>query len=264
MTFGEHGNKIDTYRCILGDTESLYTFNLQSQRLYFERYANNEADQWLYEQGANMLSYEDALELRLRIFVSRWIEICLQHEHRPPSLVQYPILSLDADLLDRIQSGQGNILLWILSFCDYSSDSFIVGSQLLEWLSELGHNIKQFKNYEGGAHSFATDPLKKLVFEYCQERGWRLGYEWVLDNEACGYLLISEYRALVVESWSAGYQDWPFHESVYIYEWKEGYKEWYAKQTVRYQRRMAAKTRKDRARTGQKISKSRMPGEWAW
>ncbi|EUC50361.1 hypothetical protein COCMIDRAFT_1080 [Bipolaris oryzae ATCC 44560] len=100
---------------------------------------------------------------------------------------------------------------------------------------------------------------KRVVFQTLETGEWELGFEWALDEEACGYLLISEYQSLTIEDGDDDgprSMEWPFCErewGLFISEWNERKSKW----CLRYERRRAAKARKQRARNGQK-----MPGAW--
>ncbi|CAN9479012.1 unnamed protein product [Alternaria alternata] len=98
---------------------------------------------------------------------------------------------------------------------------------------------------------------KRIVFERNWEHKWVLGFEWVFDHEAPGYLLFSEYTVIVVETISY-HNEWPFCEWVHETERKRD------DRSAHFSRRMAAKERKERARLGQKQPRSRMPGAWKW
>jgi hypothetical protein len=93
------------------------------------------------------------------------------------------------------------------------------------------------------------------VFERNWEQKWVLGFEWVLDHQAPGYSLLSEYPTLTVEKdWSL---DWPFGGRDY---WDRQYLD---NRSARFNRRTTAKEHKERARSGKK-PRSRMPGAWKW
>jgi hypothetical protein len=98
------------------------------------------------------------------------------------------------------------------------------------------------------------------VFESRGDQGWILGFEWDIDPAENGSLVVSEYSALGPENyWEKG---WPFCITVY-YPSEEGRRQETIK-NARFERRMATKSRKERARTGQKQPRSRMPGAWIW
>jgi hypothetical protein len=144
-------------------------------------------------------------------------------------------------------------------------DSFAVGDLLIQWLLRIDVEVEACI---GNELIQLPDDLswdswvdsKKIIFEPRGKGGWRLGFEWVFDYEAPGHLLAFEYQALVIEYlWT---RDWPFVETVHMLY--EEYHREQVKKDARFDRRIAAKARKERARTGQKLSRSRMPGEWVW
>jgi hypothetical protein len=107
--------------------------------------------------------------------------------------------------------------------------------------------------WEDGVDALA----RNCMFEQLEYGTWILEWVWIQDKSASGYLLASEHSALGadVETRRAFY--WPFlvgKDQTYRRSKKNS--QWH------FDRLMANKARKERARTGQKRTKSRMPGTY--
>lgn len=242
--------------------------------------------EWFFSQATQVLPPEDSLRVHLRIIQLEWQRMSDRMQgyfillHTMPCSSEYPHFDLDADLLYLIQTGQGNLLYYTIYRCFRSCDSFTLGGILVEWLLNAGIDVEEWMSHEmkrwNIQHMFTRMGFaKKMVLEICKDGGWRLGFEYVFDSEASGYLVVAEYQALSVEPIIE--TDWPFYDLwSKFYDWSrrgslcgqeasdeyEKYLE--PKRRKRFERRTAAKQRKERARTGQKIPKSRIPGTWVW
>lgn len=140
------------------------------------------------------------------------------------------------------------------------SDSYKRGKTFLDIIERLGLDAekcvrKEMDNYPDGILYWGIPrrnrPYQRVVFKYIQKSGWTLGWEWIYDAETSGYLIVSEFDCLAANTLHS--QDFPFAEHS---------DECTPQQTIRFERRMAAKARKELARTGLKQPRSRMPGSW--
>jgi hypothetical protein len=104
-------------------------------------------------------------------------------------------------------------------------------------------------------HYLSHGMQRRVIFERSECGDWILKWVWIHDTSAPGYLLVSEYISLGADAWFQS--SWPF-VSV------ENYYRDQNLEHLRFGRRLADKARKERARTGQKRAKSRMPGSWNW
>jgi hypothetical protein len=126
---------------------------------------------------------------------------------------------------------------------------------------------KEFEHLPGGIMEADStyDPNRRIIFKKDEEQRPTLRWEWVYDPHALGYHVVSEFSALVSDfpyvwgslQWTLG----GFMDGGYTYEHLQ-HRE--LNEAQRFNRRMAAKARKERARTGQKRSRSKMPGAWDW
>jgi hypothetical protein len=148
-----------------------------------------------------------------------------------------------------------------------SLDSQALGAFYLNLLERLNMDVgacmaRQLDVLPGGVleyRSFAGE--RKVVFEPLDHGRWLLRWIWVLDGSAPGHCLVSEHIGLGPDIYWA--EDWPFFEDP-LGSWSQKSRGRWAKAEARSTRRLANKARKERARTGQKQPRSRMPGTWNW
>jgi hypothetical protein len=166
---------------------------------------------------------------------------------------------------------QGNIkLLQVLFDCGNNSlDSQRCGCFLTDLLSHLGLDVKscidmELENFPGGIidAEWAGRLDRKIVFETLDNGRWSLGWIWVLDPYEPGYLLLSENIGLTCDAYISTL--WPFSETWTQQVDSKKRTRTGATYKARFDRRMANKARKERTRTGQKRTKSKMPGAWTW
>jgi hypothetical protein len=213
-----------------------------------------------------VLSAEDSIGIYGHIVRSLWLEISFNHQCHDTPVVELPELSLTMEAQNQIENGHFQLVRTIFDDRSSTGSSFILGGALVHWLSQSGMDVEGCINQEvncipGHVLQSVFHADKKIIFEACGERGWVLGFEWVFDPEEPGYLLVSEYQGLGTEfHW--GSRTWPFG-SPHFQSWEERCTH-EARRNERFSRRMATKARKERARTGQKMSRSRMPGSWMW
>jgi hypothetical protein len=148
-----------------------------------------------------------------------------------------------------------------------SFDSQVLGAFFLNLLERLNMDVEACMAREldvltdGVLKPRSWMEERKAVFEPFDHGGWLLRWIWVFDDSAPGYLLVSEHIGLGPDEYGAWY--WPFFEDP-LYFWSQESRYRWAKVEARSTRRLANKARKERARTGQKQPRSRMPGAWNW
>ncbi|CAN9200799.1 unnamed protein product [Alternaria alternata] len=181
-----------------------------------------------------------------------------------PSLKTYPVGRLSGEMREIIRCGSVQQFQEEVSsgavhpFMREVNGCYIAGARFLDWLVSLGLDPELCVASElADSVKISGHFDKRIVFERNWEHKWVLGFEWVFDHEAPGYLLFSEYTVIVVETISY-HNEWPFCEWVHETERKRD------DRSAHFSRRMAAKERKERARLGQKQPRSRMPGAWKW
>lgn len=145
--------------------------------------------------------------------------------------------------------------IWI---CILQSYGINIENYLLGQLEARPNGIMKDASDEGSRGS------RGLRIEHAAGGTWTLDWEWVYEQNDPGFLILSEHRAIIHWSdWCNVYgilsevsceELWPFYD---IYS--RGREE--LKQE-RFERRMSRKARKELNRTGQKVSRRKMPGTW--
>lgn len=260
-------DRITICRYVLEDTELSVDLDFYLRGWCFAP-KESKMIQWLYQQSKGIPLREDALRTQL-IVIEAFCSMMSGKQYASQTfLAKYDSLDVKSDVFDHLQLGGGSLLKSLFRLCLRSETSFEVGGDFLEWLSNSGVNVEQFVSNQIanlGSKALLKSLLhhndRRVVFRALETGEWELGFEWELDEEACGYLLVSEYQSLTVEARYG--RGWPFFDFNDGW-WPQRYKEWEAKRNVHFQRRMAAKARKERTRSGQKIPRSRMPGAWIY
>lgn len=248
---------ISTWRYILEDPELIDDFSPGGEPfLYYAGFSMN-GSQWLYQQSANLLRLEDACLIRASVVWETWKFLCMAPYWQLP-LLDYPSFDLDEKTLNAMRRGTIPLLSSMFFYCEDPDCSFSLGDIFLAWLSNSGLDLEDMISQEVDLANIpdrVSEPHKRFVYEPRKEGGWRLGFEYAFDREASGYLLLSVFGTLMVGIvWS---QDWPIYDSK---TWGDpGFFEWIEKQKTRFERRMAARARKE---SGQKRCKRKMPGAW--
>lgn len=264
-------NRISTCRCIFEDPE-FPVDRFLFQDLPWGIQGDPEVIKWLYQQITTMYLPEDAFQMQLEL-IEGFCKVIRDNSfdsmyYSLSSRIDYPGLDIKGDLLDYLQLGGGDLVESLFLGRNDSYESFITGDEFLTWLSKSSLNVEQLVMNQiaklGPGALLKSWPYdQRVVFRTLETGEWKLGFEWALDEEACGYLLVSEYQCLTIESehFSYSYMKRPFLEHI----WKRipgELEEWKPKQDLRFRRRMAVKARKERARNGQKTPRIRMPGAW--
>jgi hypothetical protein len=253
-------NAIDTYRCFLDDDDLVDEFKRSDGYYVVNSRSSFTADeaQWLWQKSSELSVGED-LRSNQRSITRRFWSIIANIDYRLHLELQFPIVQMDKGILNDIQYGRCHILQDLFWICDDVMHCYVLGAWFLHWLTSLHLDPELCVAHELANLNQSTSLLdnKRIVFERDWEQKWILGFEWVFDHKAPGYLLSSEYTVIVVERFLYSGQ-WPFCE-------RDGktYRKW-GDRSAHFSRRMAAKERKERARLGQKQPRSRMPGTWKW
>jgi hypothetical protein len=153
------------------------------------------------------------------------------------------------------------LILILFGQCTCSLDSQRTGGAFIDLLVRLGIDAAAcVETHMAGLWEDGVDALaRNCMFERLEDGTWILGWVWIHDKSAPGYLLTSEHIALGadVETRRAFY--WTF-----LVGKDQAYRRSKKNSQCHSDRLMADKARKERARTGQKRTKSRMPGTYNW
>jgi hypothetical protein len=215
---------------------------------------------WLWTNAGLVLYGDDLLSFRcylLHCFVCKyqWHHAIWQDDAVTERIVNL----MDEEMIQHYLQGKIALMesLFWRRFAS-SEESQRVGSAFIDLLTRLGLDVEACINMELEYHpgglikSRYSDGVDlRIVFHSLQNGGWILRWTWDLDPLAAGHILVSEHIALGADSFFP--IGWPFS--------------WYRNSgtdDARRERREAAKARKERARTGQKRTKRKMPGTWNW
>jgi hypothetical protein len=224
--------------------------------------------EWLWVNATTVLSEGELLRFRYLL-----LQNLVQNYHHcsPSDLSELEITEqiarfMNAKMMEHYLEGEFELLrhcfpqAWVPS----SLDSQRIGGAFIALLKRLGLDFEACINMElerlPGDFLSAHMPWymhRKVVFEPLADRGWLLKWIWVFDPSEPGHLLVSEHIGLGPDTLDSS--EWPFSG----FSWKKGNANEIDKSNTRFNRRMAIKARKC-ARTGQKRTKSRMPGAWDW
>jgi hypothetical protein len=275
---GDSQRFIDTLRFIL-----LYPDQTGELDLIFRQITNGEVLQcyvetrldvveWLWTHAA--LLYDGADLVCLRAVLAQKL---LENHSRSYKFLSDDTNRLLAKLMDNEMTNEylcGTYsLLGGFYWTKFSIDSASMGAQYLNLLSELGLDAEQCISNEmergwGQDRSEPDRPTRKIIFERSEARICGLRWERDYDPQEPGYDVVSEFNALAADSGgSKNYSTWPFVDFVWsTWSWSDYYicPDCLGKKDIRFGRYMRTKARKERARTGQKQPRSRMPGAWNW
>jgi hypothetical protein len=181
-----------------------------------------------------------------------------------------PKMAKSTLLLDEILMGNIDVSVHLWRGSLYKeSESHEPGSRYTALLRSLGVDFKrsieaELERLPGGILQPGMSRVlaRKILFYQNDEQAWVLRCEWVLDEEAPGYLLLSEFPSMTFDGTCYSYDsDWPFFSFHWILLHADRYQlgpKWDARRA----RRLAKAARKELARAGQKRPRSRMPGAW--
>jgi hypothetical protein len=272
-TSSSRADEAETVRLLLQSCDQVDQFD-EDSFLFSPRYGwvniTLETIEWSWFNAALYIDDDELGNLRVSLLrgIFRDCAITFMEDpeigHYPETIVR---LMVDAHTSEHYLDGNFEFLDTLFGFDSSSLKSQVLGAFYLDLLERLNMDVgacmaRQLDVLPGGVleyHSFAGE--RKVVFEPLDHGRWLLRWIWVLDDSAPGYLLVSEHIGLGPDdpfSWL-----WPFFEDPFDF-WSQESEDRWAKAEVRSTRRLANKARKERARTGQKQPRSRMPGAWNW
>jgi hypothetical protein len=270
--------QIDTLRTLLLDFETIDDLSVSLTPLRFAHpweypaVTTIEMIEWIWINAALALDDTDLVILRARLLHM----LIYWHNSGSPWYSSNEIHQVLTKLIDNQIAAeylQGTyVLLPVIFWNGTSLDSKQRGDFYLSLLASLQLDVeacvaKEFEHLPGGFMETGFDCSldRRIMFEKDEEQRPTLRWEWIYDQHALGYHVVSEFHALASDQrldW--GPWEWPFDKPYYWGPTIEHLERRKLNQSKRYNRRTAAKARKERARTGQKRSRSKMPGTWNW
>ena len=225
---------------------------------------------WLWHQSQEFLSGQQLFDFQV-ILVRAILKDIVQGRLRDREIIFQTCAKLiQKEHLIEIESGRFELLRSLWGDYPYGItplDSHNEGSLLISLLLYLGIDaqsciVREIQTLEDGILTPYTrlSADKKIFFEQSQEGDWSLWWEWEYtrhESETTWYTVLSQYEAIVT---TFGLLCWPFAEQKYLSINNKMLEK--HKSDSRFQRRMAAKARKERVRTGKQQLRSKMPGSW--
>jgi hypothetical protein len=266
-------DEVETVRLLLQSCDQVDQFDEDSR--YFNRrfglvYITLETMEWIWFNAAVYIDNDELGNLRVSLLRGIFRD-CATTFMNDPEIGHYTetIVRLmgDDNTSQYYLDGSFGFLDTLFGPAFWSLDSQALGAFYLNLLERLNLDVRACMAREldflsgGVLKSRSWVGERKAVFEPLDHGRWLLGWVWVLDDSAPGYLLVSEHIGLGPDEYGALY--WPFFEDP-LGIWPQESRGRWAKVEARSTRRLANKARKERARTGQKQPRSRMPGTWNW
>jgi len=275
----------DTYRLLFPDyEEQSYILNFFSTGNAFltQQHRWSSEAVWIFHQSKAHLAGQELANFQDSVLRGVFVNCVWDMNHKALGWIQ-EILHTPAGIRLCESLSSGDFRLLNTFFTDWRLlQPWKVGTNIVSALLLLGIDIEacmiqEFLQSPSGivkSHSRLLD--KRVTFSKKGEQGFDLDWEWIHDQLAPGHLLVSELTAFTVDSdchltafdekFSSREHDGigPLYENRYNtvrfrlrYE-NSGVEKW----PPRFERRAAKKERKERARLGQKQTRSKMPGSW--
>ena len=278
---------VDTYRLLLADYEEvsdiLEYFSAGRAFLTLKHRWSSEAV-WLFYQSEVHLAGQELANFQDAVLRGVFVSCVWDMNHEALGWIQ-EILHTPAGsrLFESLSSGEFRLLDTF--FADYRlAKPREIGKTIVSALLLLGIDveacvIQEFLQHSSGVVKSRSRLLdKRVMFSKEGVHGFDLDWEWIHDQSAPGHLLVSELTAFTVDSDGLNSLDerfadrevdgfdgfGPLYENRYdtaqryFFSENSGVEKW----PPRFARRAAKKERKERARLGQKQTRSKMPGSW--
>jgi hypothetical protein len=231
-----------------------------------------ETFEWLWIHARLVFHGIELLDIRVKLLYSIIHNSFGRSDDFDDKIYQVLVKVMDDEMVAEYLKGTYT-LLWQFFGHSNSLDSRRRGEIYLSLLGSLHLDVeacvvRDFEYYCPGGLTIdpsGVDLRKRVIFEKDQMQSPILRWEWAYDPHALGYYVVSEFNALAGDTWDLWYElQWPFYEwryRGYTYEARERLE---LNKSRRFDRRTNAKARKERARTGHKRVRSKMPGTWEW
>jgi hypothetical protein len=265
------GERIDTIRYLLEVSSDIDDFDTRSWRSSIRlRFSSTQMINWFWDHIMSNFSGSELLTLQIMMFRAsvRALAWNVVSDTGLRNLV--PRMAKSNLLLDEIL--MGNIDTLALPWNDFElleNESQKLGDRYIALLKSLGVDFKRSIEAEleklpgrilQGEQEGMLD--RRILFHQDDGQAWVLRWEWILNEDAPRYTLLSEFPSMTVDRrGTQHYLPWPFFLPNGIPSRDDRYQEG-PKWDARRARRLAKTARKERARTGQKRPRSRMPGAW--
>jgi hypothetical protein len=237
---------------------------------------NLDATEWLWVNAAFATHRPNHVGYRVEIAQALVRCYCLGEPRLNDAVNKMLTDWFNAEMVQLYVQGHYALLPGAFMYMHSSIESTCAGWNFLQLLATLGLDVDTCvqRELQSFPKSFllhddaGIERRRTVIFEKLQDGSPVLRWEWAYDALASGYLLASEFNALAGDAdpyWAMS--EWPFEE----FNWQNYESEDIAmahynftapQQLARYHRRVATKIRKERARSGRKRSRRKMPGSW--
>jgi hypothetical protein len=276
---------VDTYRLLLADYEErsylLRYLSTGGAYLTKQRRWSSEAV-WLFHQSEVHLAGQELANFQDAVLRGVFVNCVWDMNHKGLEWIQGLLHTpTGTRLCESLNNGDFGLLDTFFADCRLVQPRK-VGTDIISALVLLGIDIeacmiREFLRFPFGVVTNRWWLLdKRVIFSKEGVHGFDLKWEWVHQQSAPGYLLVSELTSFTVDSdGQLSYVDERFphqrhfgigplyynrHDNATFWSTHEnsGLEKW----PPRFKRRAAKKERKERARLGQKQARSKMPGSW--
>jgi hypothetical protein len=276
---------VDTYRLIMADYEErsyLLKFFSSGNAFLTQQHRWSIEAVWLLDQSEFHVAGQELANLQDAVLRGVFVNCVWDMNHKGLEWIQ-GILHTPAGTRLCESLNNGDFGLFNTFFADWrlvqprKVGTDIISALLLFGIDIEACMIREFLQSPFGMVKYHGRLLdKRVVFSKEGEHRFDLDWEWVHDQSAPGYLLVSELTAFTVDSdhhltsfdeeFSHPKQTGigPLYSNRHdtakprlLYE-NLGVGKW----PPRFERRAAKKEHKERARLGQKQARSKMPGSW--
>ncbi|KAH9871944.1 hypothetical protein J1614_006203 [Plenodomus biglobosus] len=247
-----HSDRTDTFRALMSSREAIENMSEEFTRyVYWFRHSSGfspEPFEWLWTQLMSMEVDEDLVLLRCRVFYCALFgfvfTLSRNKQARAPKFDVSPRTRHEIENVSHIEFRR------IFRWAKFAEDT------ILEVLVEHGINVEACLTETLAWYNTSPDSTKGLILKRDREQGWTIDVVWKFDPQASGYLVVNEFPMLTDQDWVDRWEwqvNWSF---------SGGWVDISPNADSRFKRKMASKARKERARTGQKQARSKMPGAW--
>jgi hypothetical protein len=267
---------VDTIRILLYNCDIADDFGVVDNRgLYSPRLSVHIAE-WVWINAANVMddsgmAYIKRLLLRNLICSIGYLDkydadqVCSTDD-----VVGLAVKLMDVDVTESYLKGEITFIDDLFIFNDSSLTSAALGDHYIEILTRVGLDVEACIKMELTSlsdnsvdTSYWNGLPRNFMLERRDEDQLSLRWIWVLDPDSSGFILLSEHAALTCDyAWY--FSHWPFAEPIHGRLRNKSPERINAQLETRFDKCAANKARKERARTGQKRFKSKMPGAWTW
>lgn len=261
-------NSIDTLRLLLADAQIDEDFIFTFEFGRGSHYPDLDALEWLWFNATLAFHGPTLVAFREKIAQAVMYSYGALDYEWDEEVNMMLVRLMDAEMIELYRAGSFMLLPAAFRGTLQSVDSSHRGNAFLRLLVKLKVDVKaciqqEIANLPDGKLDVWRQHPKvphnyeyRVAFKELEGGHLVLGLERVYDISLPGYHVVSQFEALAADS--EPYTHWPFidQDTYWVFENKSH------QHNIRFNRRLATNARKERARTGQKQPRSRMPGAW--